>query len=186
MNLRLLARAQRERMNISTAEQLLLRHHSVNNDVAHGHVLYIARLDHADYLRLLTMWYCIAMSIHAFLMIVMCSDVFLNPFPFGGGITSSDALAACLPVVVLPRATSVLHIALAQVRAFGADLAKRMVANSVDDYVDKAMNLAHGAIDVRAELCARKSAALFGPHQLDGAVEEWKAMLHNMLRLPGS
>lgn len=59
-------------------------------------------------------------AVHYF---VLCSHVFLNPYPFGAGITSSEAIAMCVPVVTVvePRQPrSVLHFALAQVR-YGFD-----------------------------------------------------------------
>jgi hypothetical protein len=46
---------------------------------------------------------------------IACRAVFLNPFPFGAGITSSDAISVCVPIVVLPTHTAVLQLALAQV-----------------------------------------------------------------------
>ena len=37
-----------------------------------------------------------------FLELLACSDVMLDPFPFGGGHTSYEVLALGLPVVTLP------------------------------------------------------------------------------------
>lgn len=42
--------------------------------------------------------------------------MFLNTIPFGAGITSSEAISLCVPVIVYPNATSVLQLALAQVK----------------------------------------------------------------------
>ena len=45
----------------------------------------------------------------------MNSTVFLNTFPFGAGITTSEALSMCVPVLVLPDLVSTAQLALAQV-----------------------------------------------------------------------
>jgi hypothetical protein len=43
------------------------------------------------------------------------STVFLNTFPFGAGITTSESLAMCVPVLVLPDLVSTVQLALSQV-----------------------------------------------------------------------
>jgi hypothetical protein len=60
--------------------------------------IFVPRLNHPDYLQL-----------------VAYGSVFLNTFPYGAGITSSEALALQLPIVTLPQEVTVLHMALAQV-----------------------------------------------------------------------
>ena len=46
---------------------------------------------------------------------VLASSVFLNTFPFGAGITTSEALSMCVPLVVLPDFVSTAQLALSQV-----------------------------------------------------------------------
>ncbi|KDO27986.1 hypothetical protein SPRG_07264 [Saprolegnia parasitica CBS 223.65] len=46
-----------------------------------------------------------------FLSLLATSDVLLDPFPFGGGVTTLDALAVGLPVVTLPAKQTVVALA---------------------------------------------------------------------------
>ena len=63
--------------------------------------------------------------------------MFLNTLPYGAGITSSEALALCVPVVTLPSKVAVLQMTLAQIRAYGPRYESAMVARSAPDYIDK-------------------------------------------------
>jgi predicted O-linked N-acetylglucosamine transferase (SPINDLY family) len=73
-----------------------------------------------------------------FLELLACSDVMLDPFPFGGGHTSYEALALGLPVVTLPgqflrgRLTHAMY---------GQMKYTEVMASSVEDYVKTALRL---------------------------------------------
>ena len=88
-------------------------------------IILIPRMAHPDYLRLLSL-----------------SSVFLNTFPFGAGVTSSEAISVCIPVVVYAEMSSVLHLALAQVRKLGPRWEQQWVAHSVEQYVQRSIQLA--------------------------------------------
>src|SRR5687767_5295484 len=73
-----------------------------------------------------------------FLELLACSDVMLDPFPFGGGHTSYEALALGLPVVTLPgeflrgRLTHAMY----QQMGYG-----ELLAAGVDEYVRMALRM---------------------------------------------
>ena len=83
--------------------------------------VFVDRMDHFEYLQLLSMRFTNDLLAHMDIAIrlIFCSfngsSVFLNTAPFGAGITSSDALAVCVPVVVLPSHTPLYQMALGQV-----------------------------------------------------------------------
>lgn len=66
-------------------------------------------------------------------------DVALDPFPFGGGLTSSEALWMGVPVVTLPQDRVVSRQTLAFLRGIGLE---ELAAGSEDDYVRIAVALA--------------------------------------------
>jgi hypothetical protein len=88
---------------------------------------------------------------------------------------------------------------MSQIRAYGDDLARFMIADSTDDYVSKVLDMARGGIaysreattgrqhqdegyqssplyDIKHALCERRER-LFGEAVLQDAVDEWRAFL---------
>jgi len=125
--------------------------------------VFIPRLAHRDYVTLLSM-----------------SSIFLNPFPFGSGITSSEALAMCVPVITLSEEISVLQFALAQIRALGADVEELLVTHDVDTYAQTATSIAKTTSPwIRELICSRRSR-LFGKNVLRDAVRDWGQFLGNL------
>jgi len=61
-----------------------------------------------------------------YLKLTLFSHLFLNTFPFGSGITSNEAVALCVPQVLLPQAQNVLSFTQAQIRWLGADVEEMM------------------------------------------------------------
>ena len=51
--------------------------------------------------------------------VLAAAHVVLDTFPWGGGVTSLEALSVCAPIVVLPSSTSVLHLTLGYYRKLG-------------------------------------------------------------------
>lgn len=81
-------------------------------------LLFIDRMPHALFLRLLSF---------------SNNMVFLTPFGIGAGITSSDALSVCTPIIVLPSLISNIQLTFAQVSQFNESLAKEMIATNETD-----------------------------------------------------
>lgn len=90
-------------------------------------IIFIPRLSHPDYLKLTSL-----------------ASVFLNTFPYGAGITSSEALALCVPVVTLPSRITVLQMTLAQIRTYGHDITEKLIAKNVPDYIAKVVQITIG------------------------------------------
>ena len=129
---------------------------------------FLPRLDHGKYLRLLSY-----------------SAVFLNPFPFGSGITSSDAISVCVPLVLLPERISVLPFALSQVRALGQSYVDLFVMHNLDQYIHSAVTIASRAYSeegfvLRRNMCSDK-LRLFSPESLRYSVSEWATFLTNVV-----
>ena len=116
----------------------------------------------------------------------MHRSVFLNTFPFGTGITSSEAIAVCIPVIVYPEETSVLHFSLAQIRVISdlhGDLEQLLSVHSIDEYVKRAVEIAnmptHESRVLRETLCKRR-AQLFDIERADEAAREWAAFIYKV------
>lgn len=134
--------------------------------------IFTDRIEHPDYLRLLSY-----------------TTVFLNPFPFGSGITSSDAISVCVPIVLFPDAISVLPFALAQVRALGPMFEDLFIVHSVNEYVERAVSIAREAHtaqghQLRRNICSAKSR-LYGADSTHASAKEWAQFLVTTAKYSG-
>jgi protein O-GlcNAc transferase len=73
-----------------------------------------------------------------FLALLALGDVMLDPFPFGGGHTTIEALAVGTPVITRPTLHGRGRIGFALYRQLGIDDA---VARSTTDYIERALRL---------------------------------------------
>jgi predicted O-linked N-acetylglucosamine transferase (SPINDLY family) len=112
-------------------------------------------------------------------------DIALDPFPFGGGVTTCDALWMGIPIVTLPGATFASRHGLGY--AFTLGLADALVARDVEDYAARAAGLARDRdqlADLRVSMRGRmaQSPLCNGERLADellaalrGAWREWAA-----------
>ena len=127
--------------------------------------VFVPRLEHRQYLQLVSL-----------------SSVFLNTFPFGAGVTSSEAIALGVPVVVYAETSSVINLAMAQVRALGEPWTRDLIVSGLEAYVDRAVQITRleqvddGLRRYRQEL-RRRSQKLHGPAPLAAAAAEWALFL---------
>ncbi|KAE9129233.1 hypothetical protein PF006_g16076 [Phytophthora fragariae] len=101
------------------------------------------------------------------------ADVLLDPFPFGGGVTTLDALHLGIPVVTLPSAQSVVHLAAGFLRYMNAS---DCIANSLDEYVELAIGIAKDHADIRQRLLAHQSDI----YQDVSTVDDWNTFLNTV------
>lgn len=121
-----------------------------------------------------------------YLTLLQAGDIMLDPFPFGGGVTTLESLAVCTPVLTLPVQQTVPALAAGMIRQWGAhagDLAvtKALIASSTRDFIDKAVALlGGGAAGVSPQLQAlRESACKHNDvlYSSEEAVREWGDLL---------
>ena len=116
------------------------------------------------------------------------SSVFLNTFPFGAGTTSSEALAMCLPVIVLSNYSHTLPLALSQVVALGENVSKYTLAFDLQSYIDKAVAVANEQLGLDTKtrkfkdlICDRKDN-LFSSQILAAVTTEFIEFFINVAR----
>ncbi len=98
--------------------------------------------------------WCPPLPREAFLQLLACADVALDPTAFGGGNTSYETLAVGTPVVTLPGELMRSRITHALYAKAGL---QDLVAGSPEDYVDRAVRLATDP-GHRSEVSARIAA----------------------------
>jgi glycosyltransferase involved in cell wall biosynthesis len=125
-----------------------------------------------------------------YLALLAAGDVMVDPFPFGGGVTTLESLAVCTPVVTSPALQSVPGLAAGMLRflaskipsssssySSGAEILNGLVPTTVDEYISKVLQLLDPQssllADIRTSVCSVKDE-LFSN---DDAVDDWSNFL---------
>lgn len=114
-----------------------------------------------------------------FLSLQQASAVVLDPFPFGGGVTTLEALAVCTPVLTLPARQTVPRLAAGMLQALGGLAAQWLVAQHEDDMIERAVQLATNhtlRAAVSGDICRRKHV-LYSSSGGKAAAREWADFL---------
>jgi hypothetical protein len=171
--------------NLMNDQQLLRRKHFKPYHDFQKHFIFIPNyFNHFNYLILLSI-----------------SHVFLNPIPFGSGITSHEAIQMNLPTLIYPQETSIIHFNAAQIERlfdtkkkkknqqsfFPADkffsqliLSKLLIAKDIDDYVKKAIQIVSSQVISLNQfkwIIAQRKQILLKEEVIRESVEEWGRFL---------
>lgn len=144
--------------------RILSNYPEISSDMLYDTFVFLPRLQH-----------------HHYLSVLSFISIFLNPFPFGSGVTSSDSISMCVPVIVSISKTSVLHFAASQISMLGVDMQKLLIVNNIDDYIQRSYDIVYGKFiklnDLKDLICNRKLERLMNEKVLNEVVEEWKSFL---------
>lgn len=132
-------------------------------------ILWLNHLNSGDYLRLLQL-----------------GDIMIDPFPFGGGVTTLESLAMCTPVITLPSHQNVPGLAAGMLHRLNTEESneeseKWLIARSLEGYIDNIVSLLGDSADYPSPVLQRlKEFVCRNKHLLynaSDAVEAW----HNFL-----
>ena len=135
---------------------------------------------------------------HEYLSLLAVGDLMLDPFPFGGGVTTLESLAVCTPVITLPSEQTVVALAAGQLRRLSApnpanreswleDFETTLIPSTSAHYVANAVSLLTGDNDnetegigklamLRQHICNRAQRL----YDDVGAVADWTSFLRNV------
>jgi predicted O-linked N-acetylglucosamine transferase (SPINDLY family) len=115
---------------------------------------------------------------HEFMNLLLVSDVLLDPFPYGGCVSSLEALAMGLPLVTLPTEFLRGRFTQAFCRRLGLETC---IVQDVPQYIETAVRLATDT-DLRAFVNSRiedNRPRLFAD---DSAIGAWEALLRRLAK----
>ena len=120
---------------------------------------------------------------HEYLALLAAGDLMLDPFPFGGGVTTLESLAVCTPVLTLPDLQTVPALAAGMLQEIGLQ-SSGLIAHSPEEYIDTATHLLGGEYsevadelrNLRENIC-REHDKLYSNQK---AVEEWASFMWNL------
>ena len=112
-------------------------------------------------------------------------DVMLDPFPFGGGVTSLEALGMCTPVITLPARQTVPALTAGMISVmFGTDADEASKADYIHSnehsYIDSAIKFLTNttfALDARKTVCSRVDVLYDQGTAAQETVTEWANFL---------
>mmetsp|Transcript_22324 Transcript_22324/g.34236 ORF Transcript_22324/g.34236 Transcript_22324/m.34236 type:complete len:678 (+) Transcript_22324:1039-3072(+) len=99
-----------------------------------------------------------------FFRILRSSTALLDPYPFGGGVTSLEAFSVCKAVVTLPSAQTVPHLTSGIIHKMDSlNITNALVATSYDDFLNKLIHLGEDDSFRRAteDLICERNSILF-------------------------
>lgn len=122
-----------------------------------------------------------SLSPEEYLVMLAAGDIMIDPYPFGGGVTSLEALAVLTPVLTLPLMQTVPALTAGMYVQLGDIAVHSLTAFNVQEYISKAVSLL-----ANAEECAgvRKLLHAEIPRLYDDAdsVQEWEHFFQRIAR----
>ena len=112
---------------------------------------------------------------------IAAADVALDPFPWGGGVSTLDSFAAGTPVITAPSLQTVVQLAAGMYRKMGMGGAGGTccVAADIDEYVSMAVSVARNST-LRQEVSGRIAASRGRVYDDKSSLVEWREMLQRL------
>lgn len=119
------------------------------------------------------------------LSLLAIGDIMIDPFPFGGGVTTLEALSVCTPVITCPPEQTVPALAAGMIQKMQlGSLGNLLIANSKEEYVEKAVQLLGAkAANASTELSRLRRRICNKAHVLynsSDSVRDWNELLYKL------
>lgn len=114
-----------------------------------------------------------SVSSDKFQILLQEATLLLDPFPFGGGVTSLEAFALCKPVVTLRPAQTVMHLTDGMLKLMKMN---ELRTSTLQEFVATATEIRFNATQrskLQAEIC-EQNGVLF---ESDDTINEWNKVL---------
>lgn len=117
-----------------------------------------------------------------FFRLLRSATILLDPFPFGGGVTTLEAFSVCRLIVTAPSLQTVPALTAGMYRH--ANLSDAPIATDADNYVD----IVHYLVDhadyrhrLETQLCASHTDPRTSLYSSKDSIDEWERLLDRLL-----
>lgn len=125
-----------------------------------------------------------SLSPQQYLAMLSLGDVMVDPFPFGGGVTTLEALAVCTPVITLPTKQNVPALTAGMLRTLSPDddasVHLQHIYSNVETFIDGARRLltnADTSTAARQAVCRDGHNLYVGSDSATRTVTEWAELI---------
>ena len=117
-----------------------------------------------------------------YVILLSLGDVMLDQFPFGGGVTTLEALAVCTPVVTLPSLQNVPQLAAGMLRSLHLPkhIEDILIVSDTNAYLHSIDEIMSSSTAIREQLCQQiiHNKQLF---EDQNTVKEWEVFLQRSI-----
>lgn len=155
----------RKTQHVAWKGRLMRRFSAALGSDATGRIVFLPRLNSTEFLGLMRR-----------------ATVMLDPFPFGGGVTSLEGFSVCAPIVTAPALQSVPQLAAGMYRRMGI-MDAPIADSTIDSFASLVLYLVKNstARDVLVANICENRAKLFND---GGSASEWASFLHRVTGFP--
>jgi hypothetical protein len=128
------------------------------------------------------------LSPQQYLGLLALGDVMLDPFPFGGGVTSLEAFSMCTPVLTLPKKQTVPALTAGMIRAMfpnNEELLDEFIFTDEDNLFNQIQTLLtdpQKRFSLRQSICDHNDRLYSGSVVSMETIDEWGQFLYSVSR----
>jgi hypothetical protein len=116
---------------------------------------------------------------HDYLLMLAAGDVMIDTFPFGGGVTSLEALSVLTPIVTLPDLQTTPALTASMLLKLPTSVSNTLIVHSVQEYIETMTRIVQNDI-VLLELRKSLAVAVDRIYEDKQSIVEWERFFQRL------